>query len=59
MEQIRVHQPDAILCAGFEPEILHAIRAAGKPLVLIDMYLDDFTSINPDNRLGGYLQRVT
>ena len=56
MEQIRVHQPDAILCAGFfEPEILHAIRAAGKPLVLIDMYLDDFTSINPDNRLGGYL----
>ncbi|TXI89198.1 MAG: LacI family transcriptional regulator, partial [Burkholderiaceae bacterium] len=56
MEQIRVHQPDAILCAGFfEPEILHAIRSAGKPLVLIDMYLDDFTSINPDNRLGGYL----
>ncbi|WMW80178.1 LacI family DNA-binding transcriptional regulator [Undibacterium cyanobacteriorum] len=56
MEQIRIHQPDAILCAGFfEPEILHAIRAAGKPLVLIDMYLDDFTSINPDNRLGGYL----
>ena len=31
MEQIRVHQPDAILCVGFfEPEILHAIRAAGK-----------------------------
>lgn len=56
MEQIRLHQPDAILCAGFfEPEILHAIRAAGKPLVLIDMHLQDYTSINPDNRLGGYL----
>ncbi len=56
MEQIRLHQPDAILCAGFfEPEILHAIRAAGKPLVLIDMRLQDYTAINPDNRLGGYL----
>jgi DNA-binding LacI/PurR family transcriptional regulator len=56
MEQIRLHQPDAILCAGFfEPEVLHAIRAAGKPLVLIDMHLQAYTSINPDNRLGGYL----
>lgn len=56
MEQIRVHQPDAILCAGFfEPELLHAIRASGKPLVLIDMQLAGYTSINPDNRLGGYL----
>jgi DNA-binding LacI/PurR family transcriptional regulator len=56
MEQIRVHQPDAILCAGFfEAELLHAIRASGKPLVLIDMQLPGYTSINPDNRLGGYL----
>lgn len=56
MEQIRVHQPDAILCAGFfEPELLNAIRASGKPLVLIDMQLAGYTSINPDNRLGGYL----
>ncbi len=56
MEQIRVHQPDAILCAGFfEPELLHAIRASGKPMVLIDMQLPGYTSINPDNRLGGYL----
>ncbi len=56
MEQIRVHQPDAILCAGFfEPELLHAIRASGKPMVLIDMQLSGYTSVNPDNRLGGYL----
>jgi DNA-binding LacI/PurR family transcriptional regulator len=56
MEQIRLHQPDAILCAGFfEPELLQAIRTSGKPIVLIDMQLSGFTSINPDNRLGGYL----
>ncbi|MBI1834461.1 MAG: LacI family DNA-binding transcriptional regulator, partial [Burkholderiales bacterium] len=56
MEQIRVHQPDAILCAGFfEPELLHALRVSGKPMVLLDMQLPGYTSINPDNRLGGYL----
>lgn len=56
MEQIRVHQPDAILCAGFfEPELLQALRVSGKPMVLIDMQLAGFTSINPDHRLGGYL----
>jgi DNA-binding LacI/PurR family transcriptional regulator len=56
MEQIRVHQQNAILCAGlFEPELLQAIRTSGKPIVLIDMNLAGFTSINPDNRLGGYL----
>lgn len=56
MEQIRVHQPDAILCAGFfEPELLHALRVSGKPMVLIDMQLTGYTSINPDHRLGGYL----
>ncbi len=56
MEQIRLHQPDAILCAGFfEPELLHAIRASSKPIVLVDMQQEGFTSVNPDNRLGGYL----
>ncbi|MFZ6658313.1 LacI family DNA-binding transcriptional regulator [Undibacterium sp. TJN19] len=56
MEQIRVHQPDAIVCAGFfETELLEAIRTSGKPMVLIDMRLPGFTSINPNHRLGGYL----
>ncbi len=56
MEQIRVHQPDAILCAGyFEPELLNALRHTSKPIALVDYRLRGFTSINPDNRLGGYL----
>lgn len=55
-EQLRSHAPDAILCAGFfEPEVLAALRASGKPLVLIDMQLRGYSSVNPDNRLGGYL----
>jgi DNA-binding LacI/PurR family transcriptional regulator len=56
VELIRVHQPDAILCAGyFEPEVLAALRASGKPMVLVDMRLAGYTSANPDHRLGGYL----
>jgi DNA-binding LacI/PurR family transcriptional regulator len=55
-ELIRLHQPDAILCAGyFEPEVLVALRASGKPMVLVDMRLPGYTSVNPDHRLGGYL----
>jgi len=56
LEQIRLHQPDAILCAGFfEPEILTALQQTGKPMVLVDMHRRGFTSINPDNISGGYL----
>jgi len=56
MEQIRLHQPDAILCAGFfEPEVLGALQQVGKPMVLVDMYRRGFGSINPDNVRGGYL----
>lgn len=56
LEQIRLHQPDAILCAGFfEPEILTALQHTGKPMVLVDMHRRGFTSINPDNFGGGYL----
>lgn len=56
LDQIRLHQPDAILCAGyFEPELLAAVRSAGKPLVLIDMKLAGYSSANPDNMMGGYL----
>jgi DNA-binding LacI/PurR family transcriptional regulator len=53
---IRLHQPDAILCAGFfEPEVLASLRQVGKPIVLIDMHRRGFTSVNPDNVCGGYL----
>ena len=56
MEQIRLHQPDALLCAGFfEPEVLAALKLTGKPMVLIDMQHRGFTSVNPDNAMGGYL----
>jgi DNA-binding LacI/PurR family transcriptional regulator len=55
-EQLRMHAPDAILCAGFfEPELLAALRASGKPIVLIDMKLRGYDSVNPDNHMGGYL----
>lgn len=54
--QIRLHQPDAIVCAGFfEPEILAALQTVGKPIVLVDMQRRGFTSVNPDNMRGGYL----
>lgn len=56
LDQVRVHQPDAILCAGFfEPEVLSALMLSGKPLVLVDMHRRGLTSVNPDNVLGGYL----
>nr|WP_229452150.1 LacI family DNA-binding transcriptional regulator [Massilia niastensis] len=54
--QIRLHQADAILCAGFfEPEVLVALQEVGKPIVLVDMHRRGFTSVNPDNMRGGYL----
>jgi DNA-binding LacI/PurR family transcriptional regulator len=53
---IRLHQPDAILCAGFfEPEVLAALQQIGKPIALVDMHRRGFTSVNPDNMRGGYL----
>lgn len=55
-EQLRMHAPDAMVCAGFfEPELLGALRATGKPLVLIDMKMRGYSSVNPDNLMGGYL----
>ncbi|MES3023525.1 MAG: LacI family DNA-binding transcriptional regulator [Pseudomonadota bacterium] len=56
LDQIRLHNPDGIVCAGFfEPETLSALRATGKQLVLIDMKLRGYSSVNPDNFMGGYL----
>lgn len=56
LARIRLHAPDALLCAGyFEPEMLAALRDGGKALVLIDMHMPGYASVNPDHRLGGYL----
>lgn len=56
VDQIRMHAPDGILCAGFfEHEILSTLKAMGKPLALIDMRLPGYSSVNPENMRGGYL----
>ena len=56
LDQIRVHQADAILCAGFfEPEILTALRHTNKPIVLLDARFSGINSVTPDHRLGGWL----
>jgi LacI family repressor for deo operon, udp, cdd, tsx, nupC, and nupG len=53
MEQIRLHEPDALAVAGFmEPEVLELLAQTGKPVVLIDLWAPGFRSINPDNLSG-------
>jgi len=54
-EQLRLHHPDALLCAGFfEAELLAVLRQSGKPIALIDAKARGFTSVNPDHRGGAY-----
>ncbi len=56
LDLVRLHQPDALMCAGFfEPELVAALRDTGKPLMLLDMRLPGYASVNPDHALGGYL----
>lgn len=55
-EQIKLHEPDAFLCAGFfEPELLALLKSSGKPLALADLWVPGIASVNPDNVQGGYL----
>ncbi|WP_295999299.1 LacI family DNA-binding transcriptional regulator [Rugamonas sp.] len=55
-DQLRMHAPDGLVCVGYlEPELLGALHATGKPLVLIDMKLRGHSSVNPDNLRGGHL----
>ncbi len=55
-ELLRRLDADALLCAGyFQPELLDALRASGKPLVLIDHQYAGLPSVNTDNETGGYL----
>ena len=55
-EQLRLHEPDMILAAGyFEAEVLDMVAGLGLPVALIDSSLRDMASVNPDNVAGGYL----
>jgi len=48
-------QLDGLLCVGyFEDELLVALRAAGKPLVLVDHFAGELPSVNSDNFGGAY-----
>ncbi|OLV18499.1 Transcriptional regulator of rhamnose utilization, LacI family [Deinococcus marmoris] len=48
-------QLDALLCVGyFEDELLDALRATGKPLVLVDHSAPGLPSVNSDNFGGAY-----
>jgi len=55
-EQVMLHQPDALICAGFfEPELLALLQQMKLPLVLADSWAPGLPCVNPDNMLGGEL----
>ncbi|MDU5713668.1 MAG: LacI family DNA-binding transcriptional regulator [Citrobacter freundii] len=55
-EQVMLHQPDALICAGFfEPELLGLLQQMKLPLVLVDLWAPGLPCVNPDNTQGGYL----
>lgn len=55
-EQVLLHQPDALLCAGFfEPELLALLQQMKLPMVLVDSWAPGLPCVNPDNAQGGYL----
>lgn len=53
---LRRHEPDAIVVAGFVvPELLHELRAADVPMVLVDHFHPGVYSVNDDNLQGSLL----
>ena len=55
-DQLRLHEPDALLVAGFfEPEVLALLAGLDLPMALIDFWLPGLPSVNPDNVQGGHL----
>ncbi len=55
-DQLRLHEPDALLVAGFfEPEVLALLAGLELPMALIDYWLPGLPSVNPDNVQGGHL----
>lgn len=52
---VRVHEPNAIICAGyFEGEVLQSVLRCGLPVVVVDHYTPDAPCINDDNYAGAY-----
>lgn len=55
-ELIQLHQPDALICAGYlEPEVLAELRQSALPVALVDLWAADFPCVNPDNFHGGFI----
>lgn len=55
-ELINLHQPDALICAGYlEAEVLAELRKTALPVALVDLWAADFTCVNPDNYHGGFV----
>lgn len=55
-DQVRLHNPDALLCAGFfELEVLAILKKMQLPMALVDLWSPDLPCINPDNFQGGFL----
>ena len=55
-EQLRLHQPDVLLAAGFfEVEMIELLDSMDLPLALIDFWMPGRPSVNPDNEHGGYI----
>ncbi|MRS14838.1 LacI family DNA-binding transcriptional regulator [Enterobacteriaceae bacterium RIT691] len=55
-ELIALHQPDALICAGYmEAEILAELRKTALPVALVDLWAADFPCVNPDNYHGGFV----
>ncbi len=55
-ELIALHQPDALICAGYlETQTLDQIRKTSLPVALVDLWAADFPCVNPDNYHGGFV----
>jgi len=55
-DQLRLHEPDALLPAGFfEPEVLGLLASLELPMALVDYWVPGMRSVNPDNVQGGYI----
>ena len=53
---LRLHEPDALLAAGyFEAELLTLLKGLELPMALVDGWMPGCASVNPDNKMGGYL----
>lgn len=55
-EQIALHHPDALICAGyFESALIMAVQSTKLPMVLVDLWAPELPCVNVDNMRGGYL----